>query len=151
MASKDWSAFLRALQSKYLIVDGLTLNFEHESIVRNLLADINADYDMLMVESVLLSDFDLLPGAETTKLGVHQSKLEFDSRVKEWYDDIKVRACDKSLKSHLPLAPWLDGRSVRFHHSTSSTAISRSCKESQVKLKLALYAKEIEEEKSLQR
>ena len=127
------------------------LNFENESVVRNLLAVINAEYDMLMVECVWLSDGDLLPDTDTTKMGVRQAKFEFDSRVKEWYDDIELRACDKSLNSPLPLPPWLDGRSVCSHRSTSSSAISRRRKENQVKLKLALYAKEIKEEKSLQR
>ena len=124
------------------------LNFENESIVRNLLADINTDYDMLMVECVLLSDSDLLPGTDTAKLSVEQAKLEFDSRVKEWDDDIKLTACNKSFNSHLPLPSLLDGRSVRTHRSTSSSVISRRRKESQVKL--ALYAKQIEEEKSSQ-
>ena len=126
------------------------LNFENKSIVRNLQADINTDYDMLMVECVLLSDSDLLPGTDTAKLSVKQAKLEFHSRVKEWYDKIISTACDKSFNSHLPLPPLLDGRSVRTHRSTSSSVISRRRKESQVKLKLALYAKEIEEERSRQ-
>ena len=125
MPSNDLSALLRVLQSKYLIVDGLMLNFENESIVRNLLADINAEYDTLMFECVLLSDGDLLPSTDTTKIGVRQAKFEFDSRVKEWSDDIKLRACDKSLNSPLPLPPWSDGRSVCSHRSTSSSVISR--------------------------
>ena len=80
-----------------------------------------------------------------TPLSVKQAKLEFDSCVKKWCDKIKLTACDTSFNSHLSLPSLLDGRSVRTHRSTSSSVISRRRKESQVKLKLALYAKDIEE------
>ena len=72
-----------------------------------MLADINTDYDMLMVECVLFSDSDLLPGTDTAKLSVEQAKLEFDSRVKKWDDKIKSTAFYKSFNSHLLLPSLL--------------------------------------------
>ena len=82
MAFNNLSASFERLLNKFLIAEGLMLNFQNEGIVRNLLADINTDYYMLMIECVWLSDSDLLPGTDTTKLSIKQAKLEFDSRVK---------------------------------------------------------------------
>ena len=67
MASNDLRTPFESLLNKYLMAERLTLNFENQNIVRNLLADINTDYVMLMVECVLLSDSDFLPGADTAE------------------------------------------------------------------------------------
>ena len=46
---------LHALRTKYLIAGGLMLRVENECIVRNLVVDINSDFDNLIVKCVELA------------------------------------------------------------------------------------------------
>ena len=86
--SRDLSATLKDLESKYLISDGLMLNPENKNVLKTLISSINLDYDSLMAECIFLSEEDLLPSIQTKRISVEQAKLEFDARVKSWYESV---------------------------------------------------------------
>ena len=67
---------LQALQTTYLIADGLMLRVENECIVRNLVTDINSDFDNLTVKCVELADSAVLPGTVVEKITVKKAKVE---------------------------------------------------------------------------
>ena len=140
------------LENKYLISDGLMLNSENKNVLKTLISNINLDYDSLMAECIFLSEEDLLPGTQTKRISVEQAKLEFDARVKSWYESVDSPPI--GTKSLCPLsAPGskgssLDGGSRCSRRSSRSSISSFKRKESLVKLKLALFAKEKEKERS---
>ena len=150
--SRDLSPTLKDLENKYLISDGLMLNPENKKVLKTLISSINLDYDSLMAECIFLSEEDLLPGTQTKRISVEQAKLEFDARVKSWYES--VDSPHIGTKSLCPLsAPEsnrssLDGDSRCSGRSSRSSLSSFKRKESLVKLKLALFAKEKEKERS---
>ena len=150
--SRDLSPTLKDLENKYLISDGLMLNPENKKVLKTLISSINLDYDSLMAECIFLSEEDLLPGTQTKRISVEQAKLEFDARVKSWYES--VASPHIGTKSLCPLsAPGskgssLDGDSRCSGRSSRSSLSSLKRKESLVKLKLALFAKEKEKERS---
>ena len=150
--SRDLSPTLKDLENKYLISDGLMLNPENKKVLKTLISTINLDYDSLMAECIFLLEEDLLPGTQTKKISVEQAKLEFDARVKSWYESVDSRPI--GTKSLCPLsAPEsnrssLDGDSRCSGRSSRSSLSSFKRKESLVKLKLALFAKEKEKERS---
>ena len=120
--------------------------------MKTLISSINLDYDSLMAECIFLSEEDLLPGTQTKRISVEPAKLEFDARVKSWYES--VYSPPIGTKSLCPLsAPGskgssLDGGSRCSGRSSRSSLSSFKRKESLVKLKLALFAKEKEKERS---
>ena len=150
--SRDLSATLKDLENKYLVSDGLMLNPENKNVLKTLISSINLDYDSLMAECIFLSEEDLLPGTQTKRISVEQAKLEFDARVKSWYESVDSPPI--GTKSLCPLsAPGskgssLDGGSRCSGRSSQSSLSSFKRKESLVKLKLALFAKEKEKERS---
>ena len=150
--SRDLSPTLKDLENKYLISDGLMLNPENKKVLKTLISSINLDYDSLMAECIFLSEEDLLPGTQTKRISVEQAKLEFDARVKSWYESVDSPPIHS--KSLCPLsAPEsnrysLDGDSRCSGRSSRSSLSSFKRKESLVKLKLALFAKEKEKERS---
>ena len=150
--SRDLSPTLKDLENKYLISDGLMLNPENKKVLKTLISTINLDYDSLMAEYIFLLEEDLLPGTQTKKISVEQAKLEFDARVKSWYESVDSRPI--GTKSLCPVsAPEsnrssLDGDSRCSGRSSRSSLSSFKRKESLVKLKLALFAKEKEKERS---
>ena len=124
------------------------LNPENKNVFKTLISSINLDYDFLMAECIFLSEEDLLPGTQTKTISVQQAKLEFDARVKSWYESVDSPPI--GTKSLCPLsAPGskgssLDGGSRCSGRSSRSSLSSFKRKESLVKLKLALFAKEKE-------
>ena len=79
---------LRALENKYLIADGLMVSAQNKSILEGMLPSVEIDFDALMTECVMLADGDALPGTDATKGSVMISKLEFDSRVRDWLNEV---------------------------------------------------------------
>ena len=150
--SRDLSATLKDLENKYLISDGLMLNPENKNVLKTLISSINLDYDSLMAECIFLLEEDLLPGTQTKRISVEQAKLQFDARVKSWYESVDSPPI--GTKSLCPLsAPEskgssLDGGLICSGRSSRSSLSSFKRKESLVKLKLALFAKEKEKERS---
>ena len=150
--SRDLSATLKDLENKYLVSDGLMLNPENKNVLKTLISSINLDHDSLMAECIFLSEEDLLPDTQTKRISVEQAKLEFDARVKSWYESVDSPPI--GTKSLCPLsAPGskgssLDGGSRGSGRSSRSSLSSFKRKESLVKLKLALFAKEKEKERS---
>ena len=150
--SHGLSATLKDLENKYLVSDGLMLNPENKNVLKTLISSINLDYDSLMAECIFLSEEDLLPGTQTKRISVEQAKLEFDARVKSWYESVDSPPI--GTKSLCPLsAPGskrssLDGGSRCSGRSSRSSLSSFKRKESLVKLKLASFAKEKEKERS---
>ena len=150
--NRDLSATLKDLENKYLISDGLMLNPENKNVLKTPISSINLDYDSLMAECIFLSEEDLLPGTQTKRISVEQAKLEFDARVKSWYQSVDSPPIGtKSLC--LLSAPGSKGSSLdggwRCSGRSSQSSISSfKRKENLVKLKLALFAKEKEKERS---
>ena len=130
----------------------LTFNPENKNVLKTLISGINLDYDSLMAECIFLSEEDLLPGTQTERISVEQAKLEFDARVKSWYES--VDSSPIGTKSLCPLsAPGskessLDGGPRCSGRSSRSSLSSFKRKESLVKLKLASFANEKEKERS---
>ena len=79
---------LRTLENKYLIADGLMVSAQNKSILEGMLPSVEIDFDALMTECVMLADGDALPGTDATKSSVMISKLEFDSRVRDWLNEV---------------------------------------------------------------
>ena len=150
--SRDLNATLKDLENKYLISDGLILNPENKNVLKTLISSINLDYDSVLAECIFLSEEGLLPGTQTKKISVEQAKLEFDARVKSWYESVDLPPI--GTKSLCPLSAAgskgssLDGDSRCSGRSSRSSLSSFKRKESLVKLKLALFAKEKEKERS---
>ena len=150
--SRDLSATLKDLENKYLISDGLMLNPENKNVLKTLISSTNIDYDSLMAECIFLSEEDLLPGTQTKRISVEQAKLELDAKVKSWYESVDSPPI--GTKSLCPLSvteskrSFLDGGSRCSGRSSRSSLSSFKRKESLVKLKLALFAKEKEKERS---
>ena len=151
----DLSEPLRAVETKYLIADGLMLRAENECISKNLVADINGDFDALMVQCISIDDDALLPGTAVKLVTVKSAKLEFDTRVNDWFDDIELTKawCDiqPQPQSVLPKANLVfeDTRSTGSRRTGRSSGSSLAFKreEGLVKMKLARFAKEKEIEK----
>ena len=149
------SETLHALQTKYLIADGLMLRVENECIVRNLVTDINSDFDNLMAKCVELADSAVLPGTVVEKISVKKAKLEFDVRVKDWLDDIELTKARGDIQPQaqpvLPKASFVLGDTgstgSRRTGRSSGSSVAFKRKEGLVKMKLARYAKEKEIEK----
>ena len=149
------SETLHALQTKYLIADGLMLRVENECIVRNLVTDINSDFDNLMAKCVELVDSAVLPGTVVEKISVKKAKLEFDVRVKDWLDDIELTKARGDIQPEaqpvLPKASFVLGDTgstgSRRTGRSSGSSVAFKRKEGLVKMKLARYAKEKEIEK----
>ena len=128
------------------------LNPENKNVLKTLISSINLDYDSLMAECIFLSEEDLLPGTQTKRISVEQAKLDFDTKVKSWYESVDSPPI--GTKSLCPLsAPgskeiffrwWFE----MFRTSSRSSLFSFKRKESLVKLKLDLFAKEKEKERS---
>ena len=150
--SRDLSATLKDLENKYLISDGLMLNPENKNVLKTLISSINLDYDSLMAECIFLSEEDILPGTQTKRISIEQAKLEFDARVKSWYESVDSPPI--GTKSLCPLsAPGskgssLDGGSRCSGRSSRSSISSFKRKETLVKLKLGLFTKEKKKERS---
>ena len=86
--SRDLNPTLKDLENKYLLSDGLMLNPENKNVLKTLISSMNLDYVSLMAECIFLSEEDLLPGTQTKRSSVEQAKLEFDARVKSWYESV---------------------------------------------------------------
>ena len=119
------------------------------------MSEINAGFDALMIECIILCDDDLLPGTQTKKANVMTAKIEFDARVKDWLGRIELdgtaSACFDA-PDPLPMSSHGLGDvqfrcSRRSRHSTSSS-VSYKRKEGLVKVKLAMFAKKRELERS---
>ena len=92
-----------------------------------------------------------MPGTQTKRISVEQAKLEFDVRVKSWYESVDSPPI--GTKSLCPLsAPGSKGSSLDddsrcLGPSSRSSLSSFKRKESLVKLKLALFAKKKKKKK----
>ena len=161
---------LRALENKYLIADGLMVSAQNKSILEGMLPSVEIDFDALMTECVMLADGDALPGTDATKSSVMISKLEFDSRVRDWLNEVgsgsKPQVAVGRSSSGKGVASQVfspDDQKPPAHfdnncdesvskyskYSTSSTKsqIEFKRKEGQVKVKVATLANELETKK----
>ena len=151
----DLSETLRAVETKYLIADGLMLQAENKCILRNLVAKINYDLDALLVQCISIDDDALLPGTAVKLINAKRAKLEFDIRVNDWFDDIELTKarCDiqSQPQSVLPNANLVfgDTRSTGSRRTgrSSGSSLAFKRKEGLVKMKLARFAKQKEIEK----
>ena len=161
---------LRTLENKYLIADGLMVSAQNKSILEGMLPSVEIDFDALMTECVMLADGDALPGTDATKSSVMISKLEFDSRVRDWLNEV-----GSGSKPQVAVGRSSSGKGVASQvfspddqkppayfdnncdesvskyskYSTSSTKsqIEFKRKEGQVKVKVATLANELETKK----
>ena len=125
------------------------------AFLRNLVADLNCDFDALMVQCISIDDDALLPGTTVKLVNVKRAKLEFDTRVIDWFDDSELTKarCDiqPQPQSVLPDANlvFADTRSTGLRRTGRSSGSSLAFKrqEGLVKMKLARFAKEKEMEK----
>ena len=151
--SRDLSPTLKDLENKYLISDSLMLTPENKNVLKTLISSINLDYDSLMAECIFSLEEDLLPGTQTKRISVEQAKLDFDTRVKSWYESVNSPLI--GTKSLCPLFALgskessLDNDSRFSEHNSRSSLSSFKRKDSLVKLKLVLFAKEKEKERLL--
>ena len=142
------SKTLSALHKKYLLADGLMVCKENKGILKDVLAEINYLYEILVAESVNLPHEINLPGTTTKIIDVKTAKSEFDARVKDWQESIEL-AQIVNYDEKTPSSDVYEVRSVhskRSGRSSSSSVIYRR-KEGLVKLKKAMFAKEREAEK----
>ena len=125
------------------------LNVENAKIVETLVNDINFDFDSLMVDCVALPDKELIPGTDAIKQNVIVAKQEFDNRVTAWLSKVN-EGCSYKAACDVPdidrcSAPF--GRALSDACSTTSSVASLKKKEGQVKLRLAMFAKQLDEER----
>ena len=138
---------LKSLHDKYLIADGLMLSPENERIVRTVVAEINSEFDNLMMSCVMLNDDDELPRTCTLKLSVVEAKMEFDMRVNEWLRCLtSVRARQSGVPSPSLGYPQQGLESLRSENTSSSSSTKQ--KQDTVKLRVAAFAREAEKERS---
>ena len=148
------SVILHSLQRKYLRAEGLMLNSENKLILMELTNEINIAYDSLMLRCVSLSDKDLLSGTGETKLKVVEATREFDARLGEWFVHVELangrsysKAQTSRFTSQNDFRDDQSGCSGRTRRSNISSA-SFKHKESMGRLRLAVYAKQIEVKRS---
>ena len=145
---------MKLLQDKYLVVEGLMLNPENEHIVKSLVNDINFIFDDLMTKCIDLSDEDTLPKTSTTKHKLALAKSEFDMRVKDWLESERVSSA-KGSKRSTPSetckkdVDTLSRKSSCSSRSSMKSGMSSRHKKGFVKYKMAVFAKDLEAEKSL--
>ena len=142
------SKTLSALHKKYLLADGLMVYKENKGILKDVLAEINYLYEILVAESVNLPHEINLPGTTTKFIDIKTAKSEFDARVKDWLESIELA----QIVNYDKKTPSSDVYEVRSVHSKRSGRFSSSSviyrrKERLVKLKKAMFAKEREAEK----
>ena len=149
MSSPNSLPFIKDLRQKYLIVEGLMLNVENAKIVETLVSDINNEFDRLMVDCVALCDKELIPGTDAIKQNVVVAKQKFDNRVTAWLSKVN-EGCSYKTACDVPDidrcgAPF--GRAPSDTCSTTSSVASLKKIEGQVKLRLATFAKQLDEER----
>ena len=110
------SKTLSALHKKYLLADRLMVCKENKGILKDVLAEINYLYEILVAESVNLPHEINLPGTITTK------SQEFNARVKEWQENVELA----QIVSYDEKPSSSDVYEVRSVHSKRSDCSSSS-------------------------
>ena len=110
------------------------LNVNNEGILKDLVYNINLNYNVVMMKCVFLPDNDLLPGMGVTKKSIKQEKIEYDTYISERYNTLVNRTPARPFALTAQDEDELSRYSERSQSLTASTTTS-------LKIKTCVYLK----------